>query len=453
MRGTRIAAAVTLTLLAGTASGAVSGTAVADDHSVPSRHDVRQAREAVQAGAADVATVRARLAVANQRLEDSSIRAARAAEAFNGARWEAHQARAAARDAERRSAIASADVARQRAAYGDALVSSYEMAPGLTALSAIARADGIDTVIERTTSMQNAEDALDGHYDEFRAASVLADVATRQARQARTAAVAAEQRAQAARDAAQAAEDSAAADARTIGDEKAALLTRLAHLQHVSVALATRRQAALEARARAAAAAAAQHQAELEAQQAAQEAAQQAAQQTAQQAAQQAAHQAAHQAQQHHAQQSQQHHQDPPATPSAPPAPPAPPAPAPPVPASGAHGAIAFARAQIGEPYVWGAAGPDAWDCSGLTMGAWRAGGRYLPHYSVAQYEQSTPVPFSDLQPGDLVFWGSSSDPSSIYHVALYLGGGEIIEAPRTGVPVRESSIYAWTLPNFYARP
>ncbi|MGZ4447816.1 MAG: C40 family peptidase, partial [Nocardioides sp.] len=126
---------------------------------------------------------------------------------------------------------------------------------------------------------------------------------------------------------------------------------------------------------------------------------------------------------------------------------------APPAPAGGASSAIAFARAQLGEPYQWGAAGPDAWDCSGLTMGSWHAGGLSLPHYSVAQYEQSTPVSPSDLQPGDLVFWGSSSSPGSIYHVALYVGGGEIIEAPRTGVPVQEVSMYAWTAPNFYARP
>jgi cell wall-associated NlpC family hydrolase len=86
-------------------------------------------------------------------------------------------------------------------------------------------------------------------------------------------------------------------------------------------------------------------------------------------------------------------------------------------------------------------------------MGAWRAGGRALPHYSVAQYEQATPIPAGQLQPGDLVFWGSSSDPSSIYHVALYVGGGRIIQAPRTGENVQETSMYAWTAPNFYARP
>ncbi len=86
-------------------------------------------------------------------------------------------------------------------------------------------------------------------------------------------------------------------------------------------------------------------------------------------------------------------------------------------------------------------------------MGAWAAGGTSLPHYSVAQYEQSTPIQPSQLQPGDLVFWGSSSDPGSIYHVALYVGDGRIIHAPRTGRPVEEVSMYYWTTPNFYARP
>jgi cell wall-associated NlpC family hydrolase len=76
-----------------------------------------------------------------------------------------------------------------------------------------------------------------------------------------------------------------------------------------------------------------------------------------------------------------------------------------------------------------------------------------LPHYSVAQYSQSTPISASSLRPGDLVFWGSSSSPSSIYHVALYVGNGMIIQAPRTGRDVEEVSMYYWITPNFYARP
>lgn len=124
-----------------------------------------------------------------------------------------------------------------------------------------------------------------------------------------------------------------------------------------------------------------------------------------------------------------------------------------PPPATGAAAAIAFARAQIGDPYRWGASGPDAWDCSGLTMGAWAAGGISLTHYSVGQYAQSTPITVASLQPGDLVFWGSSSSPSSIYHVALYTGNGMMIHAPRTGRPVVEESMYSWIAPRFFARP
>jgi cell wall-associated NlpC family hydrolase len=86
-------------------------------------------------------------------------------------------------------------------------------------------------------------------------------------------------------------------------------------------------------------------------------------------------------------------------------------------------------------------------------MGAWRAGGISLPHYSVAQYAESTPISLSSLRPGDLVFWGSSSSPSSIYHVALYVGNGMIIQAPHTGADVEEVSMYSWITPNFAARP
>ncbi|WP_193605798.1 C40 family peptidase, partial [Nocardioides dongkuii] len=130
---------------------------------------------------------------------------------------------------------------------------------------------------------------------------------------------------------------------------------------------------------------------------------------------------------------------------------PQPAAPAP-APAAGVPAVLAFARAQLGEPYVWAAAGPSSWDCSGLTMGAWAAAGKSLPHYSVAQYEQSTPVSAGDLRPGDLVFWGDTGSPSSIYHVALYSGNGRIIHAPRTGRPVVEESMWAWP-PTFFARP
>ena len=126
--------------------------------------------------------------------------------------------------------------------------------------------------------------------------------------------------------------------------------------------------------------------------------------------------------------------------------------PLPPAAPGGVQAALDFARAQVGKPYRWGASGPSSWDCSGLTMRAWEAGGISLPHYSVAQYYAGTPISASDLRPGDLVFWSSGSSPSGIHHVALYLGDGMIVHAPRTGRPVAVESMYYWIPPTHFAR-
>ncbi|MCL8027044.1 C40 family peptidase [Nocardioides bruguierae] len=101
---------------------------------------------------------------------------------------------------------------------------------------------------------------------------------------------------------------------------------------------------------------------------------------------------------------------------------------------SGSAGdAVAFALAQVGDSYVYGATGPDSYDCSGLTMQAWAAAGVSLPHSSSAQYASGTKVSISDLQPGDLVFYYSP-----ISHVGIYIGNGQIVDAanPSTGVRV-----------------
>ena len=93
--------------------------------------------------------------------------------------------------------------------------------------------------------------------------------------------------------------------------------------------------------------------------------------------------------------------------------------------------ALAFAKEQLGDKYKYGAAGPDKWDCSGLTMKAWAEAGVRLPHNSAQQYKTGTKVDKADLQPGDLVFFYSG--PS---HVGIYAGDGEIIHAPRPGKKV-----------------
>jgi peptidoglycan DL-endopeptidase CwlO len=107
------------------------------------------------------------------------------------------------------------------------------------------------------------------------------------------------------------------------------------------------------------------------------------------------------------------------------------------VPVSGrASVAVATARAQLGKPYVWAASGPDAFDCSGLTMFSWAAAGVSLPHSAAMQYNSAPHVSRSQLQPGDLVFFGSPA-----YHVGIYVGGGMMIHAPQTGDVVKYASI------------
>jgi cell wall-associated NlpC family hydrolase len=117
------------------------------------------------------------------------------------------------------------------------------------------------------------------------------------------------------------------------------------------------------------------------------------------------------------------------AVPTAPLSVPARPAPAP---NASAQTAVDAALSQVGKPYRWAAAGPDAYDCSGLTMWAWAQAGVALPHNSGMQQASITPVSQSDLQPGDLIFFGSP-----VHHVAMYIGNGQMVEAPYTGQFVR----------------
>jgi cell wall-associated NlpC family hydrolase len=100
--------------------------------------------------------------------------------------------------------------------------------------------------------------------------------------------------------------------------------------------------------------------------------------------------------------------------------------------------AVAFATQQIGKPYEWGADGPSTYDCSGLTMMSWNAAGIGIDHWSVAQYGEGEHVARADLRPGDLVFFAyNTSDASTIHHVGIYVGNGQMIDAPHTGAFVR----------------
>jgi peptidoglycan DL-endopeptidase CwlO len=135
--------------------------------------------------------------------------------------------------------------------------------------------------------------------------------------------------------------------------------------------------------------------------------------------------------------------------PSAPTRPSNPVAPPPPSGGGGGGGAaavVAYARAQVGKPYCYGGEGPGCFDCSGLTMMAWRQVGVSLPHSSAAQYSVGRRISASELQPGDLIFYYSP-----ISHVSVYIGGGQRISATHTGDYVRVQSLGSSIVG--YARP
>jgi cell wall-associated NlpC family hydrolase len=108
-----------------------------------------------------------------------------------------------------------------------------------------------------------------------------------------------------------------------------------------------------------------------------------------------------------------------------------------------ARAAVRWALAQLGDPYRWGASGPDTFDCSGLTSSAYRAAGVAIPRVSRAQWGAGPHVAVANLLPGDLIFYADNPrDPATIHHVGMYIGNGLMVHAPHTGDVVRVASIW-----------
>jgi cell wall-associated NlpC family hydrolase len=122
-----------------------------------------------------------------------------------------------------------------------------------------------------------------------------------------------------------------------------------------------------------------------------------------------------------------------------------------PAPSLGALLAVAYAERQLGKPYVYAGAGPDVFDCSGLTMMAWRQAGVSMEHGSRSQWLSFPHVPIDQLAPGDLVFFGVSGPLN--HHVGIVIGPGIMIEAPHTGAFVRIASYFRPDLVTTGARP
>jgi cell wall-associated NlpC family hydrolase len=305
-------------------------------------------------------------------------------------------------------------------------------------------ANGPQDLLDSAGAARSVSAAMQGSYLRFSATQVMTNLFKVQADQAVVKVKKATDEAAAAKKAAEDAEAAQSAAVTAIGVQRTKSIAQLAVLQNTSVKVAAQRQRGLEELARQRAAAlAAKKAAELKRRIAAREAAERRAE----------AAERAREEKEAREEANKNHGKPPKRQPSSP----------------GrdnndnggghssggsARDAINFALRQLGDMYLWGATGPSRWDCSGLTQGAWERAGVQLPHYSVAQYEQIQHIDEDQLRPGDLIFWATNpSDPGTIHHVAMYLGNGQMIHAPRTGKPVQIDSVYYWIPPNFFGRP
>ena len=396
-------------MLATVVTSTVAAQAATSGHSpYPSQQQVDRARAKVDQKLKGVKAIEAALARAEAAAENANTKAEIAAEAYNGAMWKLSIAKQQSQQASAAAKAAAKRVADQRDNIGRLAAQSYQNSTDFTSLNAVLGGATPTEMLQRSGVVQMANAPMQAAFKEFQTLSDAAKVAQTKAQQAEIAQQSLTSQAAAAKEAAAGAAVAAQQMTQSVTAQRDALLTQLAHAQHVSVALATERQNALEAIARADAAARARAEAIARAR------AEAAAQSNGSSGGGSYV---------------------------------------PPSNVRGINRVIDFARAQLGKPYVWAGAGPDVWDCSGLTMMAFRQIGIYLPHYAASQYTMGTPVPVSEAQPGDLLFWTSDGTVAGIHHVALYIGNGTFIEAPHTGADVRYDTLYGLDgYPDFAAR-
>lgn len=404
---------------------AVMGGFAAADPEYPSESDIEDARDAEKEAEEAVEEAEARLEAMQLELDELHISVGLLVEASHGARIALERAEAAEADALSRAGEAAAEVESARQDLGRLAASSYRTGGQLVALSALLEAGDADNLTELVELLNTITRSQGEVYTRWTAiaeeAILTADAAT--------AAVA--ERELAEEQVKEAFEDAEAAVAEheklfaAVEAEREDLIEKLAEARGTTVELERERQAGIEAEERA--------RREREAAEAAAAAQAQATQEPTPTL-------------------TPTPTPTPPAEPSEPEPEPEPDPEPPPADASAADRAIAYAYEQIGKPYEWGASGPGSFDCSGLTMRAWEQGGVALTHWSVEQARETTRVSYADLRPGDLIFWSNNGEPSGTYHVALYVGDGEMIHAPSTGKAVELQDVFYWETPSFYGR-
>lgn len=458
MRGTRRAAVVAaLALAAGVLGGSASWADPVDDQ------DVADAKAAVDDAATAVARIEVELALQQGRLDAAWQAVGVAGEAYTQATVDADAAAAASREASARARTAEQAAEQARAELASIALEAYRSGGAVDTVGALLSSDGIDDLVARTDAIDRLGSRADRALQRFQAADVVATTLQAHASTAAQEAQDTADRAQQTLAEAQQAQTAAEQMVTDVQAQREQLIVRLAAARQVSVDVERQRQAQLDAE-----------------RQARQEAAAKAEREKATPVTQptpvsQPASPASPPS-------TSAPSPTPPSTPvespspssSASPSPSATPTPTPspsatPSPSPDPYGlgtgsqrgsaaqgqaAVDWALAQVGTPYVYGAAGPDSYDCSGLTMRAWQAAGVSLYRTSRDQYRQVRKISYDDLRPGDLVFWGTDpSNPGSVYHVAMYIGGGQIVEAPRPGLTVRVTAMrWSGTMP-YAGRP
>ncbi|MGW1340447.1 C40 family peptidase [Kribbella sp. NPDC002412] len=414
---------------------------------IPSKAAVERAKQAATAKAVQVKAIENQLAAANARLEQLGVASGIAAEAYNGAVYRLQQAKAEATQAAARAAKAQKTLTAQRQQIGRFAAASYQGGGDVAKLAPLFTAEGPQQLLDSAGAARSVSAAMQGSYLRFTATQVMANLFKVQADEAVKKVKKATDEAAKAKAAAEAAERAQASAVTAMGVQRTQAITQLAVLQNTSVQVAAQRQRGLEELARQRAAAiAAKKAAELRRRIAAREAAER-AREAAEQAREE--RERAREERERREEQREKPSTKPPKK-KQPDRPREDDRPA----RKGAQAAIEFALDQIGDMYLWGGTGPSRWDCSGLTQGAWAKAGVYLPHYSVAQYEQVRHIDEDELRPGDLIFWSTDpDDPGTIHHVAMYIGDGRMVHAPRSGKPVQIDSVYYWEPPDFFGRP
>lgn len=361
-----------------------------------------------------VSELQVRLVQSRQHLNDLYARSAAASERLNGAKYELRQAEAELARHQAEQATAKKHLAVQQEAVAELTVAQLQSGSSVSSWVKMFQSNGPRELLEQASAYETTNEAMAARIDALTARKVVYDAAARDsavAAKARRLAAGEQKAAQAAIDESIAQAEAAEADALA---ERQTLLRQLAAAQDTTVQAVASKQDQIDQRL------------------------------------------------------DESGPGVPPTTDPRPdptdprptdpkpttPTPTTTPPPVDPPPASGSkvEKAIAYAEDQLGEPYKWGGAGPKSWDCSGLTMRAWQAAGVNLPHYAGSQYAQTKKVAVSKIRRGDLLYW-SNGGPGSIYHVAMYLGGGKMIQAPRPGRDVEIVPLSYWIQPDLASRP